>query len=434
MSVAGIAVAQSADDSSDELSTANLNIPKDAQILGKPNPDVRKATAIVNGDVLTGTDVDQRLALVVAANGGKIAPEERERLRVQVLSNLIDETLEIQEAKANDITVSPDEIKQTLDRVYSQNFKMAPDKAVTYLKSVGSSETSLKRQIEGELAWRRVLSRKVEPFINVNDDEVKSVMARLEASKGATEYHVGEIFLSATPATMNDVRANAEKIAQQVRQGGSFVAYARQYSEASTAAVGGDLGWVAAAQLPDALATAVKQMPSGSISEPIQLSSGYSIIALIDQRQVLGSDPNDALLSLKQVTITFPAGESEAAAGPKAAAFGTAMKSLSGCGTVEKVAATVGGNVVQNDNVRLGDLPPALRDIMANLQVGQASPPFGSLKDGVRVLVVCGRDEPKAAGAPSFDQIYSQMEEERVNLRARRYLRDLRRDAVIDYR
>ena len=80
------------------------------------------------------------------------------------------------------------------------------------------------------------------------------------------------------------------------------------------------------------------------------------------------------------------------------------------------------------------DLPAALQEIMLQMQVGQVTPPFGSTEDGVRALVLCGRDDPQQAGAPSFDNILAQMEEERVNRRALRYLRDLRRDAVVDYR
>ena len=49
------------------------------------------------------------------------------------------------------------------------------------------------------------------------------------------------------------VAQNAARIVQQLREGGSFVAYARQFSEASTAAVGGDLGWIRLAQLPPEL-------------------------------------------------------------------------------------------------------------------------------------------------------------------------------------
>jgi peptidyl-prolyl cis-trans isomerase SurA len=79
------------------------------------------------------------------------------------------------------------------------------------------------------------------------------------------------------------------------------------------------------------------------------------------------------------------------------------------------------------------DLPPTLQEVMLPLQVGQATPPFGSIEEGVRVLVLCGRDEVDPT-APSFDQVYAQLNEERVNMRSRRYLRDLRRDAVIEFR
>jgi len=83
--------------------------------------------------------------------------------------------------------------------------------------------------------------------------------------------------------------------------------------------------------------------------------------------------------------------------------------------------------------VRMRELPTALQQIMLPMQVGQATQPFGSIEEGVRILVICGRDEVDPT-APTFDQVYSQLNEERVNLRARRYLRDLRRDAVIEFR
>ena len=77
---------------------------------------------------------------------------------------------------------------------------------------------------------------------------------------------------------------------------------------------------------------------------------------------------------------------------------------------------------------------PALQQTLLALGLGQASPPFGSSSDRVSILVLCGRDDPDPAGTLSFDQIYNQLAENRVNLRARRFLRDLRRDAVVDYR
>lgn len=418
--------------SEDEVS-GGLNIPKNITVFGNRDPNVRTATAIVNGTIITQTDVDQRLALVVAANGGRLPEEEKERLRLQVLRNLIDETLQIQEAAAQKIEVSREEVQQTFERV-AANFKKTPREFSKFLRDQGASDTSIKRQIEGEAAWRRVLSRRVEPFVAVSEEEVNAIIARLNASKGANEYHVGEIFLSATPETMGDAQANAERIIDQIRKGASFPAYARQFSEASTAAVGGDLGWVRAEQLPEQLSATLTQLNSGQISQPIAVPGGYSIIVLIDKRQVLGTDPRDAQLSLKQLTIAFPPGMTQAQATPKVEAFAKAVQTIQGCGTANDIAARVGADVVQNDSMKIRDLPPQLQDVMLNLQVGQATPPFGSLTDGVRALVLCGRDDPPPTAGPSFEQIQSQIEQERVNRRAQRYLRDLRRDAVIEYR
>ena len=413
--------------------SGGLNLPKDITVFGNRDPNVRTATAIVNGTIITQTDVDQRLALVVAANGGKLPDEEKERLRLQVLRNLIDETLQIQEAAAQKIEIAQEEVEQTYQRV-AANFKKSPKAFSQFLREQGSSEASIKRQIQGENAWRRVLSRRVEPFVAVSDEEVNAIISRLNAAKGANEFHVGEIFLSATPESMADASANAERIIDQIRKGASFPAYARQFSEASTAAVGGDLGWVRAEQLPEQLAAVVAGLSPGQISSPILVPGGYSIILLIDKRQVLGTDPRDAILALKQLTIAFPAGMTQAQATPKVEAFARALQSLQGCGKADEVAATVGADLVNNDQVKVRDLPPQLQDLMLNLQVGQATPPFGSLADGVRALVLCGRDDPQPASGPSFEQIQSQIEQERVNRRAQRYLRDLRRDAVIEYR
>ncbi|ARR56652.1 peptidylprolyl isomerase [Rhizorhabdus wittichii DC-6] len=417
----------------DDEDVGGLNIPKDITVFGNRDPNIRTATAIVNGTIITQTDVEQRLALVIAANGGNIPDEERERLRLQVLRNLIDETLQIQEATAQKVEVSREEVQQTYDRV-AANFRKSPKEFAEFLHEKGSSQASIKRQIEGEAAWRRVLSRKVEPFVAVSDEEVNAIIARLKASKGANEYHVGEIFLSATPETMNEANANAERIIDQVRRGASFAAYARQFSEASTAAVGGDLGWVRAEQLPDQLSAVVNQLQPGQISQPIAIPGGYSILLLSDKRQVLGADPRDAQLLLKQLTVNFPPGITQAQATPKVEAFAKALEQIKGCGNANEVAANIGAEVVNNDQMKIRDLPPQLQDVMLNLQIGQSTPPFGSMRDGIRALILCGRDDPAPSSGPSFEQIQSQIEQERVNRRAQRYLRDLRRDAVIEYR
>jgi len=174
-------------------------------------------------------------------------------------------------------------------------------------------------------------------------------------------------------------------------------------------------------------------MPAGAISNPIPVPGGFSIIAVQDTRKTGVPDPRDAVLSLKQVSITFPKGTTREAAEPIVARFADAVKNICGCGGAEKLAAEFHGDVVTSDQVKMRDLPTALQRLMVPMQVGQATQPFGSLDEGVRTLVICGRDEVEQS-LPSYDDIYNQINEQRVNSRAQRYLRDLRRDAVIEFR
>ena len=410
-----------------------LTIPDNVQFLTKNDPNVRRAAVVVNGEVITGTDIDQRLALIVAANENKLSDEELSRLRLQVLRNLMDETLQIQEAKSNEIEIEDAEVDQAFARVAQQSLNQNVAAMNAYLTRIGSSPASLKRQIRGELSWQRLLRRNVQPFVNVSDEEVKELLDRLQAAKGTEEFRIGEIFLSATPETEASVAENGKRIVEQLRQGGSFVAYARQFSEASTAAVGGDLGWIRLAQLPGELASAARELSPGQLVGPVQIRGGFSILYLIDKRQVLTADPRDAVLSLKQISIEFPEGTNQADATKKAGDFANAMKTARGCGNVDSVAATLGATVVANDQVKARDLPGPLQEVLLGLSLGESSPPFGSIKDGVRVLMLCGRDDPKADNGPSFDELMAQMEDDRVNKRAQMYLRDLRRDAIIDY-
>ena len=413
-------------------SASSLRLPENPKIYGSPLPQVVKATAIVNGEVITQTDIDQRIALLAISSGQAVPEAEVERLRQQVLRNLIDETLQIQAAKAEEIIVKPADIDKTVARV-AGNVKQTPVQMAGYLTANGSSIRTIRRQIEGEIAWRRLQSAKIESGVSVGDDEVKAVIAKLEAAKGSDEFRIGEIFLSATPVNRDEVVGNANKIIAALEKGASFAGYARQYSESSTSPVGGDLGWVRPEQLPEAIGTVVRQMAPNSLSAPIAVPGGYSIVALLDKRKVLSADPRAAVLNLKQVSIKVPAGMALPAANAMVSRFAAAAQTLGGCGGAEKLAADFKGEVVQSDEVALKELPAALQDMMLPMQVGQATRPFGSIEDGVRVLVMCGRDEP-SSNAPTFDQVYSQLNEERINTRARRYLRDLRRDAVIDFR
>lgn len=427
--VASIAIAQTVPDQ--QVPNTGLDLPANFQFFGKTDPNIRKPTAIVNETVITGTDVDQRVAMVIGISKLNLKPEERDQLKLQMLRQLIDEALQIQEAKANEITVDPKEIESSFGRV-SRNFQRTPEQMRAWLKEVGASERTLRRQIEADLAWNRLLRRRVN--INVGEAEVNAMIERMKQAKGSDEFHVYEIYMNATPDRAQEVHASMQRMIQQMREGAPFDYLAKTYSESSTKSVGGDLGWIRPTMLPDALASAAQEMQPGQVAGPIQLPTGFSILYLAEKRKVLTADPKDAKLSLRQLALSFPKGITEAQATARAGEFAAATQTIKGCGDVAKVAQAQSAEVIDRDGIAIKDLPPALQNMILPLQVGQVTPPFGSVEDGVRVLVLCGRDDPKEANEPSVEQVQNQLEEQRTNLRAQRMLRDLRRDALVEYR
>lgn len=416
-------------------SAANpFGIPAEAVMFERQDPNVRTATAKVNGAVITETDINHRVALVLAASErDSLAPAEMQQLRMQVLRNLIDEVLQIQAAAAQDMPVEDAAVEERYRSLAQQNFSQNPRQMDAYLLNVGSSPAALKRQIEGELAWNNLLRRNIAPFINVSAEEVNDTIERLKSSRGQEEYRLAEIYLAATPETAAATRQNASQIIQQIQEGGNFQAYAKQFSDSTTSAVGGDLGYVRLGTLPNEMAEVARDMQPGQLVGPVAIPGGFVIMLMLDKRQVLTADPRDATLSLKQIAISFPEGMSQEAANTKVQEFTDAVGTIRGCGDAERAAQTVGASVVDNNALAVRDLPEQLQASLLQLQVGQATAPFGSFEDGVRVLLLCGRDDPEMAGEPDFDQIMDQIESERISKRAQRFLRDLRNDAIIEY-
>src|SRR3546814_16305690 len=99
---------------------------------------------------------------------------------------------------------------------------------------------------------------------------------------------------------------------------------------------------------------AAPQMQPGQLVGPIEVPGGLSIMLLIDRRQVLTADPRDAVLSLKQISLDFPAGTTEAKASELAANFAQATRTIAGCGGADAVAQQLGASVVSRDNIEIG--------------------------------------------------------------------------------
>ncbi len=402
--------------------------------------------AVVNDEVVSAYDLEQRVALIVSSTGVDGSGEAGKRLREQVLRTLIDEKLQMQEAKRLEVVADPKEVDETLNGIAEQN-NMTKEQLQETLERSGVSIDSLLTQIQAEIAWSDLVRKKFLSRIAPGDEQVDAVLARMEANAGRPEFLVAEIFLSVeSPDDDEEVRRSAIRLVEQLQQGATFSAVARQFSQAATAATGGDLGWVSEGQLSAELDRALAEIRPGDVSQPLRAGGGYYILLLRDKRAAAGSGLSGVEVDVRQVmfpyidpqqpdkriTLTNPS-PSNAMAAATIARSQSAMHAGVNCDNFKQTIDALGKSVLgDGGKMMLADVPHLFRETTGNIAIGVLSEPLLS-PQGVHRVMVCDRKDFQSK-LPPRDVVEARLNQEALALRARRYLRDLRRDAVVEFR
>jgi peptidyl-prolyl cis-trans isomerase SurA len=428
-----------------------------------------RIAAVVNEDAVSMSDVNARLRLMVLSAGMPDSAETRQRLMPQVLRQLVDERLQLQEAKRLGITIPSGELDKMIEQIAQQN-RMTRPQLLKYLADNGVAPATLTEQTRSALAWQRVMQRRIRQEVVVGDDEIDGAMERVKKSIGKPEYLVAEIFLAVdNPDQEEQVRRAGERLTDEIRKGGNFAAVARQFSQATTAATSGDLGWVRPGELDPQIDAALAQLRPGQMSPPVRTASGYHILLVRSKRAIGGAEeeapppqpvvqriqrPDIAKAKVQMKQIILPAAD-ESQRKVVAAQAEKLRKSIKSCADFEEKAKAMGlpesGDM---GTLRVKDLAPGLQQLAVGIPLGQPSPVLSSAGGSI-LLIVCKRDLPmltetvveKAAAAPppppkakeaprlpTREDVEGMLIQERAELVSRRYLRDLRRAAFVEYR
>lgn len=252
--------------------------------------DLFRPAAVVNDDVISVLDLAMRVELAIVAAGVQDSLEVRRRLTPQVLRGLIDERLQMQEAKRLDISVTDEQVASALQQIAAQN-NMTEGEFLTMLRNRNILPTTLIDQIRAQIAWQAVIQRSIRPNVVIAPEEVDEVISRLNARRGAIERRVAEIFIPVeTAAREEEALQNANRLLQELRNGANFAGLARQFSQSGTATLGGDMGWVREGELDPDLETVLAQMGPGEVTRPIRTVSGFHILLLRDLRKNSGDE------------------------------------------------------------------------------------------------------------------------------------------------
>lgn len=395
--------------------------------------------ATVNDDAITTSDLSSRTRLMLLGSGIQPSPEILSHLQQQVLRTLIDEHLQMQEAKQLNITVSDTEIDEQVAKLAEQNHMPAAQLPDFFARG-GVPISTLRDQMRASIAWGKVVQRKLRPQVDIGEDEVDAEITRLEANAGKPEYLIADIFLPVdSPQQEQSVQQSANKLIDTMAHGARFSGIARQFSQSASAAAGGDLGWLQPGQLEPQLDEAIRNMHPGTLSPPVRTATGYHILMLRDMRLTPGAaapaDPAQTTFNLRQVMIPLAGSASGSEVTAASSKLEEMQKQAKSCTDMERFAAAQGDSKRGDlGDIKYPDLPPALQQMISALPDNIPSPSLRN-EHGVLFLMVCSRQAPAGATAGvDRSQIMNRIGGQKLELLARRYLRDLRQNAFIDVR
>jgi peptidyl-prolyl cis-trans isomerase SurA len=391
--------------------------------------------AIVNGDVISYEDVDNRRRLFALSTGLPLAPDVLERLTPQITRQLIDERLRLQEAQRRRIVVADTDIAKAIEEVEARN-NMAPGTLRKRLAADGVAYRTLVDQVRVQIGWTRVLRQQLGPQTQITDADIAEQERILKQQSGQPEFHIGEIFIPVeNPAQADEAQRFSDTVIQQLRAGAPFPVVAAEFSQSQTALAGGDLGWVQPAQLDPQVLRVLNEMPPGAISNPIRVPGGYDIVTLYRKREI-GNDLA-TILNVRQAFLPFTSRLDPANPTDQQKETLTKAEQLSAtahsCDAVEAAGKAAGSIRPPNPGaIQLDNVPPTMRNVLEKLPDGKASGPLVS-EDGILVIMVCSREQ-KNLGIPSREELAQRLLNERIELASRQLMRDLHRRATLDLR
>lgn len=388
--------------------------------------------AIVNDDIITNSDVMSRVNLAIQGARMQPDPQVLEQIKHQALQALIEEQIRLSEAKRLNIKVDEKEIDEGFAKLAAQN-NIPPEQFAKILSRGPGALSSVRRQIQTQIAWGSIVKRKLRPQVNVGDTDIDNYLAEQARNKGKMEFETAEIFLRVqNPEQDAGAAKMATDIVDQLRSHKQrFSVMAKQFSQGAEANKGGLLGWVTEGRLDPSLDNALKSLKIGETSDPIKMSDGYHILFLKNKRQIMSVAEQSQQLQIKQLFMPAPP---QAPPAYQQKAFET-MKQWQ----QQAVDCTAMQNLIKANPspiskdlgmVRIADLPPPIAAVVRDAPIGKVQEPLRG-SDGFLMVMVCGRED-QANSEDIRTTAANAIGSERLNRLQRRYFRDLKDAAYID--
>jgi len=401
--------------------------------------------AIVNDHIISDYDLDQRVLLFLTTSGVRPTAETLVQIRSQVLRSIEDEILEFEEAGKHKITVAKADVDKAIKNIADDNH-LTLEQVTSTVTNAGVDVAVFRQQLAAQVLWQKVVAARYGADLLIKDQQIDEAMDRLRKGADKPQFLVSEIFIAVDrPEDEEAVSTSVKQISDQIKQGAPFQTVAGQFSQSPSAADGGEIGWVVQGQLADDLDAALAKMRPGQTTDPIRSEGGYYLLLLRDRREPLGTMIEEAPTTATNADTPLPldrllvplGGSVDPMIKERATALGKQIRdSVRSCNDLPNVQKQLQGSVYQ----KLGDTKPAdlaqdLRDALLKTEPGKVVEPFFS-PAGLEIIMRCDTPLQKlvAFTLPTRQELEQQLFIQQMTVLAKSYLRDLRRNAVVETR
>jgi peptidyl-prolyl cis-trans isomerase SurA len=387
--------------------------------------------AVVNDAPISVVDLVERIKLVAASSNIPMSPQRNQEMAPQILQQLINEKLQLQESERRGFEVTDADIDRAKTLI-EQNSGLPTGGLDQFLAQNGIAPETIRNQIRPQIAWQKLLGS-MRREIEISDTEIDDNLERIRSNQGKPRNNVQEIFLPVdNPQDETKVYQNAREVIRALEQGANFGGLARQFSASSSAANGGNLGWLYSGEMAGELQQAINQMQPGDVSDPIRTIRGYYILKLLERRRGDANALTDVRLDLYQLFVPIAANTPQDEVNSKLGILQNAKETADSCQSLANVAVDLGSDMSgKTEGISPNDLAGPVRNAVANLDKGGISDLI-KVDGGALLVMVC--DKTEESTLPDRESIRQRLEMERLEILARRKLRELRRNAFIDIR
>lgn len=382
--------------------------------------------AIVGDEVITTTDVNERRDLVLATAGIPATPENQEKITPRIVQGLIDEALQLREAKALSLSISDEELAKAIGALGTRG--NPPETIQNFISRNHLSQRSFENQLRAQLAWSKVVQRKLRRNVSVGQDEVARAQAAAAAAPGEMEVRVQAIEIKMDEKDAGAMSKLLDEVALAVQSGDAFNSIAARYAQQPALRYNPPV-WLAEKNLPLPLQQALRSMKEGESTPPLKGEKNAQFIQLLE-RKATPKQADSTEYAIKQIAIPHPKKRDKATLVAFEQTVNT-LKADPGSCESEAVPSVTVTPQVQFVRATLGAMTPQQRSLIGRLEVGQVSDPLPG-PDAVRLVLLCEKIEAPAQAQPNADAMRQQLFAEKLELEAQKYLRNLRRDAFID--